>query len=109
MQSTMGAALSAHEEQKILDAWANLVLAANGLRNHREAVQMLDTAADLVGLISELRSAIYNGWHYANARAFPASVAKVATKARQSTALVAEMQQEIEDLLNQIQLAKESQ
>ncbi len=36
-----------------------------------DPVVMLDICVDLISRIHELRRAIYDGWHGANARAFP--------------------------------------
>jgi hypothetical protein len=79
LKSTMNAPLTDAEEDAILEAWAKLLKYTDflGTISRNETVTMLDAAADLVGIVSELRTAIYNGWHRANARAFPARVVRV--------------------------------
>ena len=70
MKSTMGAPLSDHEVQTILEAWR--ALCASTLRHDcTEPVEMLDPIAEIISRAHAARSAISNGWHYANRRAFP--------------------------------------
>lgn len=71
LYSTMGAALSTDEANTILACWFRLGAAVEDIAiiDLDDQVNMLDAAANIVGLISELRTAIYNGWHSANARA----------------------------------------
>jgi hypothetical protein len=79
MHSTMGAALTAAEETAIREAWANLAQAAQAVAEDtlptgnrgEDGAAMLTLAADLVMAVSTLRTAISNGWHYANKRAYP--------------------------------------
>ena len=79
MYSTMGAPLSEREEAVIRGRWAVLEGTARYLsiepgpvERGQDVVQMLDHATALVMAVSEFRSAVSNGWHYANKRAFPA-------------------------------------
>jgi hypothetical protein len=76
LKSTMNAPLTDAEEDAILEAWAKLLKYTDflGTIARDETVTMLDAAADLVGIVSELRTAVYNGWHRANARAFPTRI-----------------------------------
>jgi hypothetical protein len=84
--STMRAPLSEHDIESILKAWDDLMLMRDNLDEVREndQVEMLDRVADVVGAISDLRTAIYGGWHRANKTAFP-DVAKPHTKRAEFT------------------------
>jgi hypothetical protein len=73
LRSTMNAPLTDDEEDRILSTWADILEHGESLvRVPREdTVAALDAVADMVGLISQFRTAVHQGWHYANRRAFP--------------------------------------
>jgi hypothetical protein len=94
MYSTMGAPLSQEETEAIHAAWGDLIRAAQALEDQlpegnrgEDGAAMLTLAADLVMAVSTLRTAISNGWHYANKRAYPDDRSAIGTglKRRPST------------------------
>ena len=70
-KSTMGAPLSADEEEAILEAWYRLESLAMAQAELTEPVEMLDHVTDLIMAAYEVRRAIGEGWNNANARAWP--------------------------------------
>jgi len=71
MKSTMGAALSAIEEKKILDAWDALRIHSHACPASPDPIEMLDYCTDQILRLYEVRRAISDGWYYANKRLTP--------------------------------------
>lgn len=69
--STMGAPLTADEEDGISGAWFYLRDRQNKALPHAEPLEMLNHCTDLIMAIYEVRKAINTAWNDANARRWP--------------------------------------
>lgn len=101
--STMGAPLTAEEEDRIAEAWGSLLDIEDGaVSRSASPLDMLNYCTDLVMAIYEVRRAINTAWNDANARRWPTPPREAKPKPTRIVAFALDDPVELQTILGEL-------